>query len=137
MSERVSVEQHEEEVCFARCGNCGRMKWISQAALKAGLSWGCKYDGSRMLVQVRHVTVLERLWLVKWIFWEHLQLNPGEMWYLNPLNVWKIVMMGMRPKLHQGPTSEEIKATDEQRKNDERRQREDSGSQERPAHSHS
>lgn len=131
MAERVTPEQHEEEVCFARCANCGRLKWISMAALNAGLSWSCKFDGSRVLKQVTGVTLLEKLWLVKWIFWEHVQLNPGEMWYLNPLNVWKIVMMGMRPKLHQGPT------TDEQRENDERRQRQDSGTQERPAHSHS
>lgn len=131
MSERVTAEQHQEEVCFARCGVCGRMRWISTSVLKTGLAWGCERDGSRIIRQAKSVNFLEKLWLVKWIFWEHVQLNPGEMWYLNPKNVWKIVMMGMRPKLHQGAPN------DEQEENDDRQQRKSGGAKAKPAHSNS
>ncbi len=96
---------NDEQACFGKCNSCGKLRWVSEEALSRGIGWSCKRCGSKPITEVRSLNPLQRLYLIKWTFWEHLKINPGEKWYLNPLNVLRIIRMGWNPKL--GMTDEQ------------------------------
>lgn len=106
----------DEESTFGKCATCGKLRWVSSEALKRQMGWRCSRCGTGLIRQAGNLNVFERFHLVYWIFWEHVKINPGSMWYFNPLNLWRIVNMGMKPKLYRGEPEQDGQSGRESKK---------------------
>ncbi len=90
-------------ISYARCNKCATVNWRSPNALRE-FGYGCRKCGANETRFTVSLSILERLYLLRWFWWEMNVVNkdasegdPEPRWYVNPKNLltfWKVYRLG-------------------------------------------
>ena len=91
---------------FGRCNKCMAINWDSVLYMRTHGITGCRRCGSNETRWNGKVSLPERLYLLFWFIWETHMLNresedgePDPNWWMNPMNVLRVVWAGLHPDL--------------------------------------
>lgn len=86
------------EYVFGRCRGCHKVRWLTDTLLSK-IGMGCHFCKAPGWTPIMKLSLYDRAQIFYWMMWEHFQINPKSLWYLNPYYLARTIYASATPRL--------------------------------------